>query len=297
MTTTRAGPRGILLVCQCGNRFLVPKRQAGERVTCTLCGAALAVPASRSVHQAAADALDSDDQRAVWKALVEQESKAATLEKKERIKRPGERTSWWSAPRRRTWLAVAVIAAVCLAIAAGGVAVVSRSWKDSDGWPQAVYVSEQGGFAVRLPSGLTGRHSSRTLGPHPKWKYTFDGVRFGDRTQVGVAYMDIHSDEELIGLPDPVLAFLQRECHGEVSVVDQCEIRLGHHPGRQVTYGDPARPNKESYSRWFLVRNRLYHVTWISGFRQPSIAAVVEFLDSFRLLDEPEAEVTLVNGP
>jgi hypothetical protein len=143
---------------------------------------------------------------------------------------------------------------------------------------------------------LTARYSSETLGPHPRWKYRFDSVRFADKTRVGVVHMDILSEEALSELSQGVLAFLQRECFGEVAVIDQCEIRLGRHPGRQMTYEHPTRGQQQSYARWFQVGNRLYGVLWISGYGQPSMSAVTQFLDSFQLLEEPSAEVTLVQG-
>jgi hypothetical protein len=74
----------------------------------------------------------------------------------------------------------------------------------------------------------------------------------------------------------------------------QCEIRLGRHPGRQMAYEHPSRRQRQSYARWFQVGNRLYGVLWISGYGQPSMSAVTHFLDSFQLLEEPSAEVTLV---
>ena len=88
------------------------------------------------------------------------------------------------------------------------------------------------------------------------------------------------------------MAYMEGQYHGEVSVAEQCEIRLGRHPGRQVTYRSSPDSPRKSYSRWFLVGNRLYDVAWIAGRSQPSLADVQEFLDSFHLLAEPQSEVT-----
>ena len=82
--------------------------------------------------------------------------------------------------------------------------------------------------------------------------------------------------------------------YGDVAVAEQCEIRLGRHLGRQITYESAGGAKRKSYSRWFLVGNRLYDVTWIAGYRQPAIAAVQECLDSFHLLAEPQSEVASV---
>jgi hypothetical protein len=116
MSSTRTDPRGILLVCQCGNRFLVPHRQAGQRVACTLCGAGLQVPARRSVHQTAADALETEEQKTFWRELVEEEGRAPSQKRSPAIQRPEEKPSWWSDPRRRKKLAVGVIGAACLVV-------------------------------------------------------------------------------------------------------------------------------------------------------------------------------------
>ncbi len=294
MSSTRTNPQGILLVCQCGNRFLVPHRRAGQRVACTLCGAGLQVPARRSVHQVAADVVEDEQQKAFWEKVVEEDDGTSPREKQDPGECPEGRASWWSALRRKT-VAVGLIGAACLVVLAGTVGVMHRTWQTPSGWSPGAQHCEQGGYAVRLPSGLTARFSSQTLGPHPKWKYRFDSVRFADRTRVGVVYMDIRSEEELTDLPQGVVAFLQRECCGEVTVIDDCEVRLGRHPGRQVTYQHAARRQQESYARWFQVGNRLYGVLWISGRGQPSMSAVTHFLDSFQLLEEPSAEVTLVS--
>ena len=106
--------------------------------------------------------------------------------------------------------------------------------------------------------------------------------------------MDLRDDEPFTELPEGIMSYLEREYHGEVSVADECKIRLGEHAGRQVTYESAAGSPRKSYSRWFLVGNRLYDVTWIAGYSQPSIGAVQEFLDSFHLLAEPQSEVTSV---
>jgi hypothetical protein len=296
MKSTGAGPRGILLVCHCGNRFLVPKRQAGERVRCTLCSGLLLVPAERSVQQAAADALDRDDLQSVWKELVEQEGTAPALEKKKLIQQPVEKTPWLADLRHRTWVGVVAIAVFCLAILAMVYWAMRPSWDDPSRWMSGASISEQGGYSVGLPSGFGGSRSSQVLGPHPRWKYTFEGIRFPDQTRVGVVFMDVQPDGEATGLPDGVVAFLERECCGEVEVIDQCEIRLGSHPGRQVTYQHSGRGGGKSYARWFQVGDRLYGVVWASGYSQPSVHAVVRFLDSFRLLQEPDSDVTLVQG-
>jgi hypothetical protein len=295
MSSTRTDPRGILLVCQCGNRFLVPHRLAGECVACTLCGAGLQVPARRSVHQVAADAVDTDEQKAFWRELVEEEGRAPSQEKKTAIQRPEEKASWWSDPRRRKKVAIGVIGAACLVVLAGIAAVMQRAWGTPAGWSPGLHHCEQGGYAIRLPSGLTARYSSETLGPDPRWKYRFDSVQFADRTRVGVVYMDILTEEVLTELSQGVLAFLQRDCLGDVADIDQCEIRLGRHPGRQMTYEHPTQGQRQSYARWFQVGNRLYGLLWISGYGQPSMSAVTQFLDSFQLLEEPSAEVTLVS--
>jgi hypothetical protein len=288
--------QGTLVVCQCGNRFLVPKRQAGERVTCTLCGASLQVPASRSVHQAAADALEANGQNGLWKELSELEKKAEPTPRKRLIKRPVQEEPKPSDPRRRKWIAVGVIAVLAVALVAVGGAAVYRNWGALEDWSQNVYTSKAGGFQVRLPSGITARQFRRIGEEHPKLKYTFEGVSFADGTCVGVAYMDLWDDEAITELPEGIMSYLEREYHGEVSVADQCEIRLGRHPGRQVTYESAPGSPRKSYSRWFLVGNRLYDVTWIAGYSRPSIDNVVEFLDSFRLLAEPDAQVTLVTN-
>ena len=88
MAEQRVLCQGILVVCQCGNRFLVPKRQAGHRVPCTLCGGSLLVPESRSVHQAAADALEANGQKGLWKELAELENTAEPSARKRLITRP-----------------------------------------------------------------------------------------------------------------------------------------------------------------------------------------------------------------
>ncbi len=292
MTTRQAMCQGTLVVCQCGNRFLVPKRQGGERVTCTLCGASVPVPASRSVHQAAADALGANGQKNLWKELAALEKEAEPSPRKRLIKRPVEEDPKPSDPRRRTWIAIGVISVVAIVFVAVGGAALYRHWAALQAWSQDAYTSQAGGFQVRLPPGITGRYFCQRRGTHPRLKYTFEGVGFADGTCVGVAYMDLFDDEPMTDLPEGIVAYLEREYHGEVSVAEQCKIRLGSHPGRQVTYEQGAGSQRKSYSRWFLVGNRLYDVTWIAGYRQPAIPAVCQFLDSFQLLAEPTAEVT-----
>ena len=139
---------------------------------------------------------------------------------------------------------------------------------------------------MRLPSGLTARYFAETRRTRPS--FTFEGVSFTDGTCVGVAYIDLRDEEPITELPEGIMCYLEREYHGNVSVADQCEIRLGRHPGRQITYESASGAQRKSYSRWFLVGNRLYNVTWIAGYSQPSISAVQEFLDSFHLLAEPQ---------
>lgn len=281
--------QGILIVCQCGNRFLVPKQRAGERVACTLCGASLPVPAPRSVQQAAAAALAANGQNGSWKEIVELEKDAEPSAPKRRLRPPADPEPPPSNPRRRKWIATGVIAAVASLLVAVGGAAVSRHWEAFGNGARGAHTSESGGFAVRLPSGLTARYFTETRRTRPS--FTFEGVSFADGTCVGVAYIDLRDEEPLRELPEGIMCYLQREYHGDVSVVDQCEIRLGRHLGRQVTYESAGGAKRRSYSRWFQVGNRLYDVTWIAGYAEPSIAAVQEFLDSFHLLAEPQSVV------
>ncbi len=287
MTNQRATCQGILVMCPCGNGFRVPKRQAGNRVPCTLCGESLPVPAPRSVQQAAADALDVKRQKALWKEPTESKRKKAEQLGDERVVRPAtEPEQAPSNPRRRKRMVLGGITVLTVALVAVGGAAVYCDW----GTPSEC-ISEAGGFAVRLPSGLTASRFVETRGFRPS--YTFEGVSFADGTCVGVAHMDLRGDEPIQELPEPHMRFLEREYHGEVTTADQCEVRLGSHPGRQVTYETAPGSPRRSYSRWFLVGNRLYDVAWISGYRQPSMDAVERFFESFRLLAEPDTQVTL----
>ena len=284
--------QGILIVCQCGNRFLVPHRQSGHRVPCTLCGGSLLVPEPRTVQQAAAAALEANGKNGPWKEIVDLEKNAEPSARK-RVVRPQaepEPQPQPSAPRRRRWIAAGVIAIVAGTLVAIGGAAVYRHWGTPGGWSRNVHTSTSGGFEVHLPSGLTAKYFTETRRTRPS--FTFEGVSFTDGTCVGVAYLDLRDEEPLTELPAGVMCYLEREYHGDVSVAEQCEIRVGRHPGRQITYEYASGSKQKSYSRWFLVGNRLYDVTWIAGYSQPSIPAVREFLDSFHLLAEPRAEVT-----
>jgi hypothetical protein len=185
-----------------------------------------------------------------------------------------------------------VIAVSVLTVVAGGAAVVYRNWGALSDWTRNAYVSEAGGFELQLPSGITARYFTERRSTRPA--VTFEGVSFVDGTCAGVAYMDLWDDEPITELPENIMAYLEHQYHGDVCVADQCEIRLGRHPGRQITYESAGGAKRKSYSRWFLIGNRLYDVTWIAGYSQPSIAAVQEFLDSFHLLAEPQSEVTSV---
>jgi len=285
---------GILIVCQCGNRFLVPKRQAGERVACTLCGASLPVPAPRSVQQVAAAALEASGQNGSWKGIVDLERKAEASARRWIIPPAAETGPEPSNPRRR-WFAAGVIAVVASALVAVGGAAAYSHWGTFGNGSRSLHTSESGGFEVRLPSGLTAKYFTETRRTRPS--FTFEGVSFADGTCVGVAYIDLRDDEPLRELPEGIMCYLQREYHGDVVVAEQCDIRLGRHLGRQITYESAGGTARKSYSRWFLVENRLYDVTWIAGYATPSIPAVCEFLDSFRLLSEPQLEVTTVSGP
>ena len=120
--------QGILIVCQCGNRFLVPKRQAGDRVSCTLCGASVPVPAPRSVQQAAAAALAANGQNGSWKEIVELERKAEASARKRVIQPSAKTEPHPSDPRRRKWIAAGMIAVVASALVAVGGAAVYRHW-------------------------------------------------------------------------------------------------------------------------------------------------------------------------
>lgn len=287
--------QGILIVCQCGNRFLVPHRQAGRRVPCTLCGESLLVPEPRTVQQAAADALEANGQKGPWKEIVDLEKGAEPSARRRMIPPPAETGPEPSNPRRRRWFAVGAIALVASALVAGGGAAVYRQWGTFGNGSRSLHTSESGGFEVRLPSGLTAKYFTETRRTRPS--FTFEGVSFADGTCVGVAYIDLRDEEPLRELPEGIMCYLQREYHGDVVVAEQCDIRLGRHLGRQITYESAGGTARKSYSRWFLVENRLYDVTWIAGYAAPSIPAVCEFLDSFRLLSEPQLEVTTVSGP
>jgi hypothetical protein len=225
--------QGILVVCQCGNRFLVPKRQAGDRVSCTLCGASLPVPALRSVQQAAAAALEANGQNGPWKEIVDLERRAEASARKRVVRPPAEPEPQPSDPRRRQGIAAGVIAVVASALVAVGGASVYRHWETFGNGARSVHTSEPGGFEVRLPSGLTARYFTETRRTRPS--FTFEGVSFADGTCVGVAYIDLRDEEPLRELPEGIMCYLQREYHGDVAVAEQCEIRLGRHLGRQIT--------------------------------------------------------------
>ena len=91
--------------------------------------------------------------------------------------------------------------------------------------------------------------------------------------------------------PDAGPSDREAECHGDVSVVDQCEIRLGRHPGRQITYESASGAKRKSYSRWFLVGNRLYDVAWIAGRSQP--VAIADQSVTLLLADDTARPVTV----
>lgn len=288
MAEQRVLCRGILVVCQCGNRFLVPQGQAGHRVPCTLCGGSLLVPESRSVQQAAA--LEGNGSNRSWEEVVALERNAPAAARKRMLRPPADPPAEPADPVSRRRIGRLVAAVLTLAVVGTAGAAVYRYGGSFADWSRNVHTSKPGGFQVRLPSGLTAKYFRETRGTRPP--VTFEGVSFADGTCAGVAYIDLWDDSPLSELPEAVMCYLQREYHGDVSVADQCEIRLGRHPGRQVTYQSAGSAQQESYSRWFLVGNRLYDVAWIAGYSQPSISEVQEFLDSFRLLGEPDAQVT-----
>lgn len=281
VTNQSATGRGILVVCRCGNGFYVPKRRAGSRVACTLCGAPLTVPDPRSVHEAAAALAKGP--KTLWEELMQPEEEDAAAG--ESAAQPHLNS------RRRRWTLLGTSAALAVAFVAVSAFAIYRltgSPSDSSG---SEFSSEAGGFSVRLPSGRTARRFVESR--RGRLAYTFEGVAFGDGSCIGVACMNLRDDEPIAGLPAGIIRYLEREYHGEVAVADECEIRLGRHPGRQVTYEAAVGSQQKSYSRWFLVGNRLYDVAWITGRRPPSVEAVGRFFESFRLLAEPHARVTL----
>lgn len=282
VTNQSATGRGIMVVCRCGNGFYVPKRRAGSRVDCTLCGASLTVPEPRSVHEAAAGP-PAKGPKTLWEELTQPEEEDATA---------GEGAAQLHLnSRRRRSILLGTSAVLAVVLVAGGASAIYRltgSPSDSSG---SEYSSEAGGFSVRLPSGRTARRFVENR--RGRLGYTFEGVAFGDGSCIGVAYMNLRDDEPIAELPTGLIRYLEREYHGEVAVADECGIRLGRHPGRQVNYEAASGSQRRSYSRWFLVGNRLYDVAWITGYRPPSMAAVGRFFESFRLLAEPDARVVL----
>jgi hypothetical protein len=124
--------------------------------------------------------------------------------------------------------------------------------------------------------------------------YAFEGVTFVDGTEVGVIHIDLPQTTSPRELPQPLMRFLEREHHGEVSIQWQFDIQLGNHAGKEIAYQRIDRQSSTDYSRWFLVGDRLYGLAWKSGYSQPSAKNLHEFWDSFRLLDEPDSTVSVI---
>jgi hypothetical protein len=258
-------------------------------VPCTLCGATLQVPTPRSAQQAAADALDGNDLKTLWKEFTDARGKAAPSARARAVRSAAQAERPESPPRRRRRIRRVAIGLVTVAIFAAGGATAYRVWGTPKGWFRSRYTSAAGGFTVQLPSGLTARRFIETGGSRPA--YTCEGVAFGDGTCVGVAYLDFANSGGSEELPENIMRYLERQYHGAVAVAEHSELRLGRYAGRQVTYETATIARRKSYSRWFLVGNRLYDVAWITGYRAPTTDAVDTFLNSFRLLAEPDAEV------
>jgi hypothetical protein len=203
-------------------------------------------------------------------------------------------------PRRRPWV-VPAIGLLALLICVGGVVVAYQTWRGPADLSWGVHSSDEGGFAVRLPAGRAVDRFSETKSTRDlSMTYTFEGVSLAGATRMGVAYADLgDSDAERTELPQDAMEALKREYQGEGAVTWQFDIRLGRHLGKEVVYESEAAGSRHpiAYSRWFLVGRRLYDVTWMSGRTEPSADALHEFWDSFQLLDEPEAVVTVVETP
>jgi hypothetical protein len=293
------------VTCRCGKSYVAHSTLAGKTLKCPACGAFLRFPAApaRSVAECAADFLETHGNNGGWKDLTALEKSGTPVARRRLIPRPvAERDPPKpSDPRRRRWIGRGVIGVLAVLVLVGVGVVVYRNQDILSNLSWDACLSKSGGFSVSLPSGWTGRRIRETRSPHPSLKSTFEGVSFADGTQVGVVYMNLRTsgEEAKDTLPEGALRFLEREYYGDVSMAWEFDLRLGSHPGKELGYEHAqASRRRISYSRWFLVGDRLYDVTWITGSGgEPPADTLLEFWNSFRLLEEPHAVVTIVDTP
>jgi hypothetical protein len=152
------------------------------------------------------------------------------------------------------------------------------------------YVSEEGGFTVRLPTDSFAnvfkqtKETRQNIGQWPP--YTFEGIVLDDGTKVGVYYFDSPSptsdpEEALEGL----VRFLARQFHGDITFEFEREFTLGSYSGKEtICYREKGAQTEPIYSRWYLVGGRVYEVAWIPGRNEPSEEALFMLWDSFQIV-------------
>jgi hypothetical protein len=281
----------IVVSCCCGRQFAAQPHLLGEQLPCPFCGQPIPI-ARRQIPTASNHAIGATSDSTLGDNGLNDRTalapagpvSAIVLPSPEPYKRPRKKIRI----NPRPFILTGVTVLIVLILAGAGLAVYECVQRLSTvSW--TTYVSEEGGFSVRLPDNAFAyevkqrRETKLNIGAYRP--YTFEGIVFADKTRVGVFYFDFPSPpSDPANLPK-YMRFLEPQYHGETILKSQQEISLGGYVGRETVYEQRNEGRSVPiYSRWYLVGSRVYEVAWMPARDEPSLEDRRLLFDSFQLL-------------
>ncbi len=157
----------------------------------------------------------------------------------------------------------------------------NKSQQDSTG----VFRSPEGRFSIHIPgTPIESSHMTRT----PKGNILYRSFELErPDTWYGVQYSDYPESYMQENTPEGILDRTRRACEMglEAKFVGETEITLGEYPGRELTFKQSAGLIIVK-TRIFVVGNRVYQITVRVPNRDAALKNAMEYLDSFKLLEE-----------